>query len=163
MGLFKKQCTEVYGFINWIMSGGIVPSSKATVLPYFPINNLQRVMDNCNRHQSECQKELDASTQAWEEIFIMFIVAHINEPRGLTEDDDSYFKSKVKDALVHAEKADSLTVNYSDPEYGNRFKEQYVGGMRLLINGFDNNDARNYQRGKFLIDQFFSWLKSHYE
>jgi hypothetical protein len=162
MGLFKKQCTKVNRFIKGIMIGGFVPSSETTVLPDGAINNVRNAVDDCSRHLSECQKELDASTQAWEDIFIMYKTMHRNELAVLTEEDDIYFKSKVKSALEHAEKADSLTVEYTNPEYGKRFIEQYVGGMRILVNGFETNDAQNYQRGTFLIDQFFSWLRASY-
>jgi hypothetical protein len=162
MGLLKKQCTEVNRFIKEIMFGGLVASSETTVLPEGASNIVRNVVDDCDRHMSECQKELDASSQAWEDIFIMYEIKHGNEPAVLTEEDDIYFKSKVKSALEHAEKADSLTVEYANPEYGKRFIEQYVGGMRMLIDGFETNDAQNYQRGTFLIDQFFSWLRASY-
>jgi hypothetical protein len=87
-------------------------------------------------------------------------IINAGEPFSIMTTDDSEEVSRFYElSLSSATKADVDILNSIYPEFGSRFKDDYIGGLKMFLEaGIDANGALT---GQIRMDRFGKWYTDH--
>lgn len=66
-----------------------------------------------------------------------------------------------KKALAEAKLADIADMNKRYPGFGDHFRDEFIAGLNLFINGFEVGDGVATLRGQILESQFGDWYQAN--
>jgi len=133
------------GFVKWILLGEIVASGKAFIWPYFafshkPESNLSHFINSIN-YSNEAAKLNDQGK--------LFSSVSESEMKG--------FIDLKRKALEEGKLVDIEKLNNDHPNFGNHFRDEYLKGLQLLIDGFDKHQDQDFIQVQILLDKWGDW------
>ena len=69
--------------------------------------------------------------------------------------------SHCRDALKEARMIDIDEVDSQVPGFADHYRKEFIGGMKLLIEGYDNSDFSKKFKGGLLLDKWAIWNREN--
>jgi hypothetical protein len=196
---YNWQYAKDHGFVQWIFLGEIVPTAKSLIWPYyaFELNQPSSVTKGSvttpssvalatsraltpaeqEDHNREAISRFNAVTRMRTEE-IRFNLQYDSYPEGQTPQAAlDKMKSYQDNMLAAGQGIDIEVLNSAFPELGNRFRDEFLKGLSLLIN-FENigiaarksgnpapitpEMAVQAGGGEELLREWQGWYDSHY-
>ncbi len=88
----------------------------------------------------------------------------VNEGRPYTAisgDESEKLIYYYQQSLNEAKQVDINLLNDRYPEWGSRYKDQYIKGMELIIKGHKDVDPINSMNGQQLVGTWKIWFNNH--
>ena len=64
-------------------------------------------------------------------------------------------------ALYEAKFVDIEKLNSYHPNYGNHFRDEYIKGLQLIIDGYDNDKYQQLFQGQILVNSWVEWFNAN--
>ena len=79
----------------------------------------------------------------------------------ISESDTKKIIDSYRLALSHAENVDTNLLNQKFSGWGDHFEEEFITGLRLVIDGHEKVDATTSLEGQALLDSWGDWFSEH--
>ena len=96
-------------------------------------------------------KSIIISNQAYE------ILKNLPPHKRLSDEDTHKMITLWEKAMEEAEKVDVDNINRYIPEFSKHYKEEFIKGLHLLIDGYKNSNDGKKLQGAFLMDSWGIW------
>ncbi|MCK5061235.1 hypothetical protein KAR28_01640 [Candidatus Parcubacteria bacterium] len=68
-----------------------------------------------------------------------------------------------KQALSEAKQVDIQKLNSDYQEFGDHYKNEFITGMEMFIDGFEKSDAQKFLQGQMLLSQWGDWYEKNFD
>ncbi len=86
-----------------------------------------------------------------------------DEKRQFTADEYTKFLEYQKSSLEKAKTVDIEKLNNDYKDFGNQYKENFIGGLALVIVGWEERNNDKLMQGQILSDKWWSWYDTNIE
>lgn len=136
------------GFVKWLLLGEIVPTAKAFAWPYFAFFNsssLSNHLINSFNYANEANKIINKG-----EAFTTV------EPEEMDQIIDLH-----KKAIEEAKLVDINELNDRLNNFGNHYRDKFIKGLELIVEGYEKHDNRKYTDGSLLLYKWGEWYTAN--
>lgn len=141
---YNWQYAKNNGFAKWLLLGEIVPTAKAFAWPYFVFfksSNLPNHLIASLNYANEANKIInkgDAFTLVDTEEMEQIIDLH---------------KKAIEEAVL----VDINQLNNRLNNFGNHYRDEFIKGLELIVEGYEKHDNRKYMDGSLLLYKWGEW------
>ena len=141
---YNWQYAREHGLVDWVVWGGIAPTAKAFVWPYFAFKHINR-QDTVRSAPPLSQRQINemqimsATRAIASALQANYIIDSRAPDTALTQAQVQMVIDYATRSLQSAGTTDKEALNRLYPEFGTRFKRDFCGGERLLISGLTSN------------------------
>ena len=155
---FNWQYAKESGFARWLLLGEVVATVKASAWPYFLFEHFKAP------HYSAAQLKTHAEIKKFIACIALSNDATRMTNRGgsLSPEDVRAFIRLHEQILQTGSTIDVGLLNSVYPEFGTHFKNQYLAGVQLILDGFKEGNGP-LMAGQSLIDAWDDWYNSNAE
>jgi hypothetical protein len=140
------------GFVSWLVFGEIVATSKGFIWPYYFFSKNDKI--NYFEHLS---KSIEYSNQGAS-------IANENHPfLSLDLTEKKKFINFKREAINEGLLVNIDTLNSRHPHFGSYFRDNYLKGLQLLIDGYNKSNEQNIIKGFSLLDKWADWYSANLE
>lgn len=146
---FNWNYAKENGFIKWVLLGEIIPTAKAIIWPYYVLNPVD---SSSIKHFIESISYANMATKI------------INKQKPFSPIDSADMEKVIeyhKKALAEAKKVNISILNKHYAGWGDHFKEEYVKGLDLLTQSYENHDVVMSLTAQKLIDLWDTWYSEN--
>lgn len=141
------------GFVKWILLGEVVSTFKAVTFPYFFLGTASSNQPNkvTDTTMDKFYRSLELSQKA------THLINNDSAYSNMSEEEMKKIIDFEKQAL---EVSKTFDAKYLDSKYnglGQHYKNEFVEGLNLFVEGFENQDAEKSVKGQKLKDQWDDW------
>ncbi len=131
---------------------GMILGSIAVIFVNLQFIGIVKHNPKVNKDMKHIFKSIIISNQAYE-ILKNSAVHH----KRIGEEDINKMVSLWEKAIKEAEKVDVDNMNKYIPEFSKHYKEEFIKGLNLLVDGFKNSNNVKKLQGAFLLDRWGIW------
>ena len=135
-------------FTEWLLLGEIVPTAKAFAWPYFVFfdssilpNNLIDSINYVNEANKIINKVDDFT---------------IVDPEDMDQVIDLYKKAIEEAVLVDINQLNNRLNNF-----GNHYRDEFIKGLKLIVEGYEKHDNTKYMNGSLLLYKWGEWYTAN--
>ncbi len=140
------------GFVKWLVLGELVATGKGIIWPYYLFTKNDK--ENFSEHLI---KSIEYSNKT-------ATVVNKNHPfMALDVVEKKKFVDFKRDALEEGLLVNLDALNSRHPNFGNYFRDFYLKGLQILIEGYDKNNEQNVIQGFSLLDTWADWYSANLE
>ncbi|MCP4681855.1 MAG: hypothetical protein GY864_05960 [Desulfobacterales bacterium] len=145
---YNWQYIKNNGVAEWLLFGEIIPTAKAFAWPYFVFfsssilpNNFINSLNYANE-ANEFIDNVDAFT--------------IVDPEDMDKIIELYKKAIEKAVLV-----DINQLNNKLNNFGNHYRDEFIKGLKLTVEGYEKHDNTKYMEGNLLLYNWGEWYTAN--
>jgi len=145
---YNWQCAKNDGFVKWLLLGEIVPTAKAFAWPYFVFfksSGLSSHLINSLNYENEATKIINKG-----DAFNIVDPEEMDQIIGLH-----------KKAIKEAKLVDINQLNNRLNNFGTHYRDEFVKGLELIVEGYEKHDNRKYMAGSLLRYKWGEWYKAN--
>jgi hypothetical protein len=148
---YNWQYAKENGFLKWLFLGEVVAFGKAFAWPYFVF------FDKPSSNLSHFIKSINYSNEAAK-------LSNQGKPfESVDKADMKKFIDLKKKALEEAKLVNIEQLNRDHPNFGNHYRDEFMKGLRLLIEGYEKEDNGKIIEASILFDRWGDWYSSNLE
>jgi hypothetical protein len=170
MPYYNWQYAKDNGFVSWLLLGQIVPTFKALVFPYFIYQDYYKT-----NYQPLPEKFLKDRENFTKTKKLFYEAMEITKPPSsdigifkMDEKKEMELKYKLMEGIELSKSISDEFLDYLDPELKNMFRNKYVRGNELFLEGIstkgDSKKSLYLQiESTKLLSEFNDWWNIHSE
>jgi hypothetical protein len=159
---YNWQYAKTHGFAKWIVLGEIIAIVKAVAWPYFVFDKTltplsQQLLPEIELLDSHINKAIDYVNKA------ATTIDKIEDPYQTTRADREEVIGYYKKALAEAKKADIESMNHHYTGFGDHFRDEFIKGLELFIQGYEKHDEMTFDASQALLRKWKNWYQANME
>jgi len=140
------------GFGKWLAFGEFVATGKGIIWPYYFFS--KKTEESSFEHLT---KSIEYANQTAS-------IVNVNHPFvSLDASEKKKFIDFKRQALVEALLVKTDTLNSRHPNFGNYFRDDYLKGLHLLIDGYNKNSDKDIVQAFSLLGTWADWYSANHE
>lgn len=157
---FNWKYAKQNGFISWVMLGEVVSTFKGVFFPYFLIKDLStpKPITNLTQEQTTALKSFYLAMETSQE------GTKLGNSEGfgiVTSEEMQKELSFDKKAVSIGKEIDTDVLNSIYSDLGKNFKDMFIYGTSLYIEGVEVGDSSKILKGSSEKDSFIDWINKN--
>ena len=153
---FNWRYAKEHGFGSWLVFGEVIATAQAVIWPYYVVAGFGsgRSSDEArsDQHYINSKRACDEALR---------LVIRFGRVSSLPPKEASDVAQLLQAAVTEAELVGDSYLRRIHPEFGRRYRDDYIGSLRTLAEGVKAGDQVKQISATAKYNSFYEWMADH--